>query len=110
MGNRALNSVIWYIMCVDELLVKDSHSYQVGWVGFGPGQQVTVPQRMTVGMKDYWYLVEVVVMEASILPSDDSVAGFVQDLRFASYLGKGVVNWKVCTSHYFEAFSCCAPS
>jgi hypothetical protein len=90
-------------MCVDELPVKDSHSYQ-GWVVFGLGHQATVlaPRRMTVGMKDYWYLVEVVVMEASTPPSEDSVARSVSDLHFASYLGKGAVNWKVCVGHYFE--------
>lgn len=92
-------------MCVDELPVKDSHSYQVGWVGFGPGHQAAVPapRRMTAGMKDYWYLVEVVVMEASIPPPEDSVARSVSDLHFAPYLGKGAVNWKVYTGHYFEA-------
>ena len=92
-------------MCVDELPVKDSHSYQFGWVGFGPGHQATVlaPRRMTAGMKDYWYLVEVVVMEASTLPSEDSVARSVPYLHFASYLGKGAVNWMACTGHYFEA-------
>jgi len=92
-------------MCVDELPVKDSHSYQGGWVGFGPGHQATVlaPRRMTAGMKDYWCLVEVVVMEASIPPSEDSVARSVSDLHFASYLEKGEVNWKVCTGRYFEA-------
>jgi len=90
-------------MCVDELLVKDSHSYQdcrAGWVGFGSGHQATVmtPQRMMVGMKDYWYyLIEVVGMEVSILPSGDS------DLRFALYLEGGAANWKVCMTHYFEA-------
>lgn len=110
-GNRTLNLVICYIMCVDELLVKDSHSYQVGWVGFGPGQQVTVwaPQRMTAGMKGYGCLAEVVVMKASILPSEDYVACSVPDLCFAPYLGEETVNWKVCTSH-FEVFSNCAPS
>jgi len=86
-------------MCVDELQVKDSHSRQVGWVGFGP---VLNPRPMTGGMKDYWYLVEVVVMEASIPPSEDSVARSVSDSHFASYLGKRAVNWKVCAGHYFE--------
>ena len=67
-------------MCVDELPVKDSHSHQVGWDAFGP---VLTPRRMTGGMKDYWYLVEVVVMEASIPPSEDSVARSVSDSYFA---------------------------
>jgi len=97
-------------MYVDELLVKDSHSYQdygAGWVGFASDRRratVMAPQRMTAGMKDYWYyLVEMVGMEASILPSEDSVARFVSDWHFVPCLGEAAVNWKVCRSHYFEA-------
>jgi len=87
-------------MCVVELPVKDSHLHQVGWVGFG---HMLTPRRMTGEMKDYWYLVGGVVMEASIPPSEDSVARSVSDSHFASFLGKGAANWKVCTGHYFEA-------
>lgn len=94
-------------MCVDELPVKDSHSHQVGCVAFGP---VLTLRRMTGEMKDYWYLVEEVVMEASIPPSEGSVARSVSDSHFASYLEKQV-NWKVCAGHYFEgALSYCVPN
>ena len=60
-------------------------------------------------MKDY-DLLGVVEMEASILPSEDSVARSVLDLHFGLYPREEAVNWKLCTSRYFEAFSCCAPS
>ena len=49
-------------------------------------------------------------MEASIPPSEGSVARSVSDSHFASYLEKQV-NWKVCAGHYFEgALSYCVPN
>ena len=85
-------------MCVDELLVKDSHSYQADWVGFDHQATVMAPRMMTAWMKDYWYYLVEVVVEMSILPSADSIG------HFASYLEEGAANWRVYTTHYFGSY------